>query len=174
MKQEALEVLRNRRAIRSYKDEKVPADLLQKVLEMGTYAPTAGGRQKPYIVAVQDPDTVKLLKKLNGRVMGNENADPYYGASTIILVLAPKEYGMADLDCASILVNMLNAAYAVGLGSVWVHRSHEVFESEEGKALLKKWGFEEELQGVCSMALGYAEGDHPEAAPRKEGYVRIV
>ena len=174
MKQEALEVLRNRRAIRSYKDEKVPAELLQKVLEMGTYAPTAGGRQKPYIVAVQDPDTVKLLKKLNGRVMGNENADPYYGASTIILVLAPKEYGMADLDCASILTNMLNAAYALGLGSVWVHRSHEVFESEEGKALVKRWGFEEELQGVCSMALGYAAVDQPEAAPRKEGYVRIV
>ena len=57
MKQEALEVLRNRRAIRSYKEEQVPADLLQKVLEMGTYAPTAGGRQKPYIVAVQDPET---------------------------------------------------------------------------------------------------------------------
>ena len=174
MKKEALEVLRNRRAVRSYKKDQVPEDLLKTILEMGTYAPTSGGRQKPYIVAVQDAETVAQLDKMNAKVMGNEDAHPYYGAPTIILILAPKGCPSAQLDCASICVNMLNAAYAVGLSSVWIHRSHEMFESEEGKELLKKWGFEEELEGVCSIALGYGDGPAPEAAERKKDYVRIV
>lgn len=42
---------------------------------------------------------------------------------------------------------------------------------EEGKELLKEWGLPQDLTGVASMALGYADGDHPAAKPRKEGYV---
>lgn len=171
---DALEVLKNRRSVRKFKKEQVPDDLLKKVLEAGTYAPTAMGSQKPYIIAVQNADDVKQLNRMNGRVMGNENAEPYYGAPTILLILAPAGYALIDLDCASICTNMVNAAYACGLGSVWVNRSKEMFSTEEGKALLKKWGFDEELQGSCSIALGYADCELPQPKPRKENYCTII
>ena len=47
--------------------------------------------------------------------------------------------------------NLMNAAYAAGVGSCWIHRAREVFDSEEGKALLKKWGIEGDYIGVGTL-----------------------
>ena len=63
------------------------------------------------------------------------------------------------------------AAASLGLGSVWVHREREIFDSEEGKALLQAWGLPETLRGVGSIALGYPAGAINEAAKRKDGYI---
>ena len=174
MKQEALEVLKNRRSIRKFKAQQITAEELDAVLEAGTYAPTAGGRQAPVMIAVQDAETVAALDAMNAKVMGDTSAHPYYGAPTVLLVMAPEDDALAELDCALIGGNLLNAAYAVGLGSCWIHRSREMFESAEGKALLKKWNLPETMRSVCSIALGYADCPHPEAAPRKSDYIRKV
>lgn len=172
MNNEALNVLKNRRAIRKYKAEQIKDSELDAVLEAGTYAPTGMGKQSPLIVAVQDPEKVAEIKKLNAKIIGNDS-DPYYGAPTIILIFSENAYDkeIGILDAASVCVNMLNAAYAVGLGSCWIHRAYPMFESDEGKALLKKWGLSENLRGVASIALGYADCEHPQARPRRDGYV---
>lgn len=172
MKNEALEVLKNRRSIRKFKPEQISEQELLTVLEAGTYAPTARGMQTPVIIAVQDPGDRDTVSRLNARVAGKDS-DPYYGAPTIIIVLAPKDKFCA-INSTAVLTNMLNAAYAVGLGSCWIHRPEEVFQTEEGKALLKKWGVEEEVEGVGSIALGYADCEHPQPKPRKENYYRII
>ena len=70
--------------------------------------------------------------------------------------------------------NMLNAAYAAGLGSCWIHRSKDIFSSEKGKVLLKQLSLPENLMGVASIALGYANGELPKTAPRKENYILHV
>lgn len=173
MKKEALEVLLNRRAIRKFKADPIPSDLLDAVLEAGTFAPTGSGKQSPLIVVLQDEEKVNKAKKLNAAVMGMDR-DPYYGAPVILLVLATDRAvneEIAILDSAAVTTNLLNAAYAVGLGSCWIHRCKEMFEREEGKALLKEWGLPENLRGVCSIALGYPDCDHPTPIPRKEGYI---
>lgn len=172
MKTEALEVLKNRRSIRKFKPEQITKEELDLVLEAGTYAPTGANKQAPFIVVVQDPATVAKLDKMNGKI-ANPNAEihPYYGAPTIILVLAPTDWLTPVEDGSLVMGNMLNAAYAVGLGSIWIHRAKEIFESAEGKEMLKQWGLPENLRGVGSMALGYADCPHPEASPRKEGYI---
>ncbi len=180
MKQEALEVLKNRRAIRKFKSEQIKDEELQAVLEAGTYAPTGMGMQTPLIVAVQNPEDVATLNRLSAENMVNNPRPgtlPYYGAPTIILVLSTslaKNEFLGTLDAASVTTNMLNAAYAVGLGSCWIHRAKEIFESEEGKALLKKWGIEEPVRGVCSIALGYSDMEQPTPKPRREGYTKII
>lgn len=172
MKLEALEVLKNRRSIRKFKAEQVDKATLDIVLEAGTYAPTARGLQSPTIVAVQDSQTVAQLDALNARVWpGHEKSAPYYGAPTIILVLIPEDKFIDYMDAASVCTNMLNAAYAAGLGSCWINRPKEMFETEEGKALLRKWGLPETMIGVCSIALGYADCPHPEAKARKADYI---
>ena len=149
MKFEALEVLKNRRAIRAYKPEQITDEALNAVLEAGTYAPTGGGTQGVKIVAVQSPENVAAVDALNAKVLNNPGAHPYYGAPTILLVLA----------------------YAVGLGSCWIHRCKQMFELPEGKALLKQWGLPETLTGVASIALGYAACEQPVAKPRKADYI---
>ena len=173
MKKEAMEVLLNRRAIRKFKNDPIPAEILDAVLEAGTFAPTGSGKQSPVILVLQDEEKVNKAKALNAKVMGTDR-DPYYGAPVILLVLATERAvneEIAILDAAAVTTNLLNAAYAAGLGSCWIHRCKEMFAMEEGKALLKEWGIEENLRGVCSIALGYADCDHPVPIPRKENYI---
>lgn len=171
MKNEALEVLKNRRSIRQYKPQQIAPAELDAVLEAGTYAPTGGGRQSPVIVAVQDPATVAALNKLNAKVMGDESAQPYYGAPTILVVFAPQDASTPVEDGSCVLDHMLCAAYAAGLGSCWIARPKEMFELPEGKELMKKWGLADNMMGIGSVALGYADGPAPEVSPRKVGYV---
>lgn len=167
---ETLNNLKTRRSIRSYLTKQVEKDLLEQVLEAGTFAPTGGGKQVPIIVAVQDPVTVKQLSRMNAQVIGNDS-DPYYGAPTVLVVLAERSRRTYLLDGAAVMTTLVNAAHAVGLGSCWIHRAKEMFESEEGKALLQKWGIEGDYEGVGQVVLGYPAGAAPEPAPRKENYV---
>ena len=174
MKQEALEVLRNRRSIRKFKSEQIKDEELNIVLEAGTYGPTAMGLQTPLIIAVQNKEDVALIDHLSASIMGRGDSGAYYGAPTIILVFytdRARNENFGVIDASSVTTNMLNAAYAVGLGSCWIHRCHEIFETEQGKALLEKWGIKEHVVGVASIALGYADMPQPEPKPRREGYV---
>lgn len=165
-----LENIKTRRSVRAYKADEVPEEMLNAVLEAGTYAPTGMGKQSPVIVAVTDKATRDTLMKMNAAVMG-VSSDPYYGAPVIVLVLADPTAHTYVQDASCVLENMMLAAHALGLGSVWVNREKEMFESKEGKALLKKWNLPSTLAGVGSIALGYPAGVLPEAKPRKDGYI---
>ena len=112
----------------------------------------------------------KQIEKLNAAVMGKD-IDPYYGAPVIVLVLADGAANTFVEDASCVLENMMLAAASLGLGSVWIHREREIFDSEEGKALLRQWGLPQTLRGVGSIALGYAAAPAPAPAPRKEGYI---
>lgn len=100
-----------------------------------------------------------------------KDTDPYYGAPVLVLALADPASSTWVEDASCALENMMLAAHALGLGSVWVHREREIFDSEAGKALLRAWGLPETLRGVGSIALGYASGPAPAPAPRKDGYI---
>lgn len=165
-----LEDLKSRRSCRAYTAQQISKEELNQVLEAGMYAPTGMGRQSPIMVAVQDPDTVRELSRLNARVMGS-STDPFYGAPTVIVVLADPEIGTYREDGSLVMGNLLNAAHAVGLGSCWIHRAREVFDSPEGKALLKKWGVPEKYVGIGNCILGYAAQPAAAPKPRKADYI---
>ena len=167
---EVLKSLETRRSIRSYLPEQTRDEELNQVLEAGTYAPTGMGRQSPVMVAVQKPELVKKLSQMNAAVMGSAD-DPFYGAPTVIVVLANADVPTYREDGALVMGNLLNAAHAVGLGSCWINRAKEVFESEGGRQLLKEWGIEGNYVGIGNCILGYIKGDVPEAKPRKDGYI---
>ena len=167
---EAMNNLLTRRSIRRYKDTQVPDDLLEQVLEAGLYAPTGMNTQNIVMVAVRDQETRDLMSKLNAAVMGSDR-DPFYGAPCVIVVLGYADGYPVVENGSLVLGNLMNAAHAVGLGSCWIHRAKQVFESPEGKALLRRWGLSEDLVGVGNCILGYADED-PAPKPRKEG--RIV
>lgn len=173
MTNEVLNTIRARRSVRQYRPDPVPEEMLNAVLEAGTYAPTGGGRQSPTIVAVTSEGTRRDLSEQNAAVMGRE-ADPYYGAPVILLVLADPAAATFVEDGSCVLENRMLAAASVGLGSVWVHREREIFDSEAGKALLREWGLPETLRGVGSIALGYGAAPAPQPKPRKEGYTLKV
>ncbi len=170
MTNEVLEIIKKRRSVRFYKQEAVPEELLDAVLEAGTFAPTGMNKQSPVIISVTSEKYRKELSRLNAEVLGKET-DPYYGAPAIVLVLANPEIGTFVEDASCVLENMMLAAASLGLGSVWVNRERQIFDSERGKELLREWGLPERLRGVGSIALGYAAAPLSEAAKRKENYI---
>ena len=136
MEKNFLSLIKTRRSVRAYKSEPVPSEALDAILEAGTYAPTGGGHQSPTIIAITDPKYRREIAKLNAEVMGS-NTDPYYGAPVVILVLADGSASTYVEDGSCVLENMMLAAHALGLGTVWVHREREIFDSERGKDLLR-------------------------------------
>lgn len=164
------ENLKNRRSVRKYKPEQVSDAHLDAILEAGLYAPSGMNTQNAYMVAVRDKETRDQLSRMNAAVMGTDN-DPFYGAPCVVVVLVEPERYTAVEDGSLVLGNLMNAAYEAGVGSCWIHRAKQMFESDEGKALLRKWGLREDLIGVGNCILGYP-AENPAPKPRREG--RIV
>ena len=166
---EAMYNLLNRRSVRKYADRQVPDELLDQVLEAGLYAPTGMNTQNIYMVAVRDKETRDQMMRMNAAVMGSQN-DPFYGAPCVIVVLGDASGYPVVENGSLVLGNLMNAAHAVGLGSCWIHRAKQTFETEEGKALLRKWGLPEHLVGIGYCILGFA-AEEPVTRPRKEGRI---
>ncbi|WP_417182044.1 nitroreductase [Blautia sp.] len=167
---EVLEVIKSRRSIRKYKSDMVPQDKLEKIIEAGTYAATGMGKQSPIIVAVTNKELRDKLSAMNAKIMG-VNSDPFYGAPVVLIVLADKNRPTYVYDGSLVMGNLMLEAEAQGVGSCWIHRAKEEFESEEGKEILKSLGIEGDYEGIGHCVLGYADGSAPKAAPRKDSYV---
>ena len=167
---EAMTNLLERRSVRKYEDRQIPDDLLDQILEAGLYAPTGMNTQNIYMVAVRDRETRDQLMRMNAAVMGREG-DPFYGAPCVIVVLGDATGYPVVENGSLVLGNLMNAAHALGLGSCWIHRAKQTFETEEGKALLRAWNLPDHLVGIGNCILGFA-AETPDARPRKEG--RIV
>lgn len=171
MTNEVIESMVKRRSIRKYKTQQISDEELNAVLRAGEYAPTGRGSQSPKMVVVQDKETILLLSKINARIMG-VNSDPFYGAPTVIVVFADKNCVPTYVEDGSLVMgNLMNGAYAVGLGSCWIHRAKETFETPEGKELMKKWGIGDSYVGIGNCVLGYADMDLPEPKERKKDYI---
>lgn len=167
---QTLENLKQRRSIRSFLPEQITDAELDAVLEAGTFAPTGMNRQSPLIVAVQDKNTLARLRRMNAQILGNPDADPFYGAPTVVIVFADKTVRTYREDGSLVIGNLCNAAHAVGVGSCWIHRAREEFETEEGKQLMRQWGIPDCYEGIGHCILGYAQST-PEVKPRKDGYI---
>lgn len=174
MENVVLESLKSRRSVRKFLDKPVEQEKLDAILEAATYAPTGMGRQSPVIVLVKDRELVKKISMMNAQVMG-QNVDPFYGAPVVAIVFGNRAAVPTWQDDACLVAgNLLNAAHAVGVDSCYIYRAKEVFASEEGLALLKEWGLDENYVGVANCILGYGDGPAPAAKPRKADYIKIV
>lgn len=170
---ETLRILENRRSCHNFKPDMITDEELNAVIKAGTYAPTGMGKQSPIIIAITNPDKVKEFSKANAAIMG-ANIDPFYGAPVILVVLADKTVPTYKYDGSLVMGNLLNAAESLGLGSIWIHRAKEEFESDFGKNLLKKLGIEGDYEGIGHCALGYKAEPSKAVAPRKDHYVYYV
>ena len=166
-----ISAIEKRRSVRAFETEQIETDELKQILEAGTYAASGRGLQSGRIVVVQDPETIALLSRLNAAVLGADT-DPFYGAPTVLIVLADKNVNTFVEDGSLIMGNLMLAAYSLGIGSCWIHRAREVFETEEGRRLLEKWGIPENYQGVGHCILGYAiQNKIAQPKPRKEDFI---
>ena len=169
-----LECMETRRSVRAYLPNAVPEEKLECILRAGLYAASGMGRQSAMILCVTDKALRDRLMRMNAAIMGTPEKDPFYGAPCVLVVLADRSIPTAVYDGSLVLGNMMLAAHAEGLGSCWIHRAREEFDSDEGKAILHDLGVEGDYEGVGHLIVGYADGTEPEAKPRREGRVLRV
>lgn len=167
---EVIKSIISRRSVKSYKPDQVHAEMLDAILEAGTYAPTGRNRQSPIIIAVTDKATRDRLAKLNAEIMGFDG-DPFYGAPAVLAVLADKSCPTYLYDGSLVMENLMLAAHSLGLGSCWIHRAKETFERAEGKAILASLGIEGDYEGIGNCIIGYPDKLPAPQSPRKENYI---
>ncbi len=164
-----------RRSIRKFKPDMVEKELIDQIIEAGLYAASGVGRQSTRIIAVTNKELRDKISRDNQKIGGwKDGFDPFYGAPVILIVLAEKDWVTSVYDGSLVMGNLMLAAHTLGLGSCWIHRAKEEFEMDEYKALLSNLGLEGEFEGIGHCALGYVDGEQPQAAPRKENHVFFI
>lgn len=166
-----LECMETRRSVRAYLPDAVPEEKLDRILRAGLYAASGMGWQSAMILCVTDKTLRDRLMRMNAAVMGVPDKDPFYGAPCVLVVLADRTVPTHVYDGSLVLGNMMLAAHAEGLGSCWIHRAREEFDSDEGKAILRDLGIDGDYEGIGHLIIGYTDGAEPEAKPRREGRV---
>ncbi len=167
---ETISCLLNRRSVRAYRPEQIKPAELETILQAGLYAPSAMNLQSSIMLVIQDRETISMLSRLNAMVMGRDT-DPFYGAPTVIVVLADKNAPNHVQDASLVMGNLMNAAFSLGVDSCWINRAREVFEMPEARALLREKGISDDYVGVGNCILGYRSGELPAAPPRREGRI---
>ena len=169
---EIIKAMEERRSIRKFKPEMPKKEDLQQIVEAGLYAANGMGRQATITVAVTNKELRDKLSAINCKIGGwDEGIDPFYGAPAILIVLAEKDWRNRVYDGSLVMGNMMLAAHSLGLGSIWIHRAKEEFEMPEYQQLLNELGVEGEWEGIGHCAVGYIDGEMPEAAERKPNRV---
>ncbi len=160
-----LEIMQNRRSVRTYTGEKIPKDKLEKILQAGLLSPSGRNRKPWEFVVVQEKDMLEKLSHCRvGAAKMLENA-----GCAIVVFADPEKTDVWVEDCSITMSNMHLLADALGLGSCWIQgrlREAENKESTEAycRSLLNvpdKYVLEAILSiGVCN--------EHPKAHTLEE------
>ena len=168
-------IIRERRSIRKFKPDMVPKDMIKEIIEAGIYAASGRGKQAPAVIAVTNRELRDRISAENRKIGGwEEGFDPFYGAPVILIVIADKEIPTAVYDGSLTLGNMMLKAHELGLGTCWIHRAREEFESDLGKEILASLGIKGSFEGVGHLALGYADCALPDIPPRNDNRVFYI
>lgn len=172
---EVIKAMKERRSIRKFKSDAVSNTDIEQIIEAGLYAANGRGQQKVITVAVTNKKLRDKISADNAKIMGKtSNLDPFYGAPVILIVLAEKDWSTHVYDGSLVMGNMMLAAHSLGLGSCWIHRAKEEFETPEYKDMLKELGIEGEYEGIGHCAIGYIDGENPPAPARKDNRVFYI
>ena len=170
---EVMDKMLSRRSVRAYSDKMPTQEQIAEIIKAGTYAATGRDLQSPIIIAVTNREMRDKLSAMNAKIM-NADFDPFYGAPVVLIVLADKNVPTHVYDGSLVMGNLMLAAHDLGLGSCWIHRAREEFESEEGKEILRSLGIEGEYEGIGHCVIGYPEGEYPADKPRKDNWVYYI
>ena len=167
---EVLKNIKTRRSIRKFKSTMPDKEDIKQIVEAGLYAPSGKNRQATITLVITNKELRDKLSKTNCEIGGwDKDFDPFYGAPVVMVVLGDKSAPTSIYDGSLVMENMMLAAHSLGLGSIWIHRAKQEFEKDEFKQLLKDLGVEGEYEGIGNLALGYVDGEEPEASKRNEG-----
>jgi len=147
---DALTAIQTRRSVRKYREGKVSDELINKILEAGMNAPSAGNEQPWHFIVIKDRKILNEIPKFS----------PYAGmvkqADFAILVCGDikleKYEGYWVQDCSAATQNILLSAHALGLGAVWTG----VYPREDRvKGFRKQLNIPDDVTPFAFIPVGY-------------------
>lgn len=171
---EAIRNIYERRSCRSFLAQQITEAELKEVLDAGMQAPSAMNQQSWFMVAIQNPEKVEAVRKLCVESCKMQpDANPFYGAPTIILVFGKQGNIAPEKDASLAMQNMMLAAQAMNLGSCWINCVNPAFATEAGRAMAKEFGLPDGYAPVGSLALGLPSGVKPRDKQVLQNYVIV-
>lgn len=172
-----LDYIKSRRSTRKFKSDKVPAELLNQVIEAGRYAPSGGNNQSTHFIVVENKDILTELarlakeefskmqieentyKSLANSINASKNGNYvfHYNCPVLIITANKREYGNNIADCSCALENMMLMANALDLGSVWINQLRWLNENPIMVAKMKELGMADDERVYGALAVGYAD-----------------
>lgn len=183
---ETLEVIKERRSIRVFKDEQIKDEELQAVLEAGLYAPSAMNEQSWHFTVIQNAELLEKFTQIAKNTFAKSDIDQlksmanndkykaFYNAPTAIIISGNVKATNTEADTAAATENILLAAKAIGLGACWIGSMPFIFGNGNNDDFKKELGIPEDYNPINSIALGYAAAENSKAPARKEHKVNII
>ncbi len=172
---EVLKAMIERRSIRNFKSSPIDEAVIGSIIEAGLYAASGRNFQGVKIISVTNKELRDRISEMNRKIGGwKEGFDPFYGAPVVLIVIADKSRPTFLYDGSLVMGNLMLAAHSLGIGSCWIHRAKEEFESDEGKKILTDLGIEGDWEGIGHCVLGYADGEKTDAPERKSRRVYYI
>ncbi len=131
-----LPLIKKRRSVRGFKDDKLPMDVVMRIIEAGRHAPSSGNLQNWHFIIVDDREIINSLM--------NACYDQNWIATASHLIVVVGDPHKAEIyytrkgvrytvqNCAAATQNMILEATSLGIGSCWIG----AYNDEEIKDIL--------------------------------------
>lgn len=174
--------LMTRRSIRAYKETPVPHEIMDVVLRCGIHAPNGMNKQPWEIRVVDNQEILNAMTEAYLEGMDENNPrypknDPKFrnmfrNAPTVVFIAM--EPGLcSQVDCGLLAGNMVNAAWAYGIGSCIQMAPMQFMNSDAGRPYLEKLAFSEGYEFLMAIGFGYPD-ETPAPKPRDEEKIQYI
>lgn len=170
---QTLETILGRRTVRSFNPSPISEELLNQLLLAGRYAPSAMGLQGRHFTVIQNRDLMRDIADATAKNGGKfvPGHIPFYNAPTVIVLSVPEsaKYGREDAACS--IMNIMNAAYSLGLGTCYICSTNPGLNDPK---ILDRLRLPEHYLPVGCVCVGRAEGALPAPKERRSGDVSFI
>ncbi len=181
-KNPVIENIMARRSVRAYKEQAVPRELLEQVVECGINAPNAMNAQQWEVRVVEskawiDKATEAYKQSVKGTPAEKMVADPSFknmfrnAPAVIFIGHKPSKY--TAVDCGLMAENMMLAAQSLGLGTVCMASPVMFLTQAAGAEFLSSLSFSEGYEPLICIGIGYAD-EAPAAKPRNKEVIKYI
>lgn len=183
---ETLKVIMNRRSIRQYKAKQVADSELRQILEAAINAPNARNQQKWHFSVIQNKKMIDRMVDIIKENITNSNIEflkkrisepgyqTFHHAPTVIMVSGDEKTQFIEIDCGLAAENIALSAASLNIGSCVITSPDLLFASAKGNAMKKEMGFPDGYKYICTVTLGYQDGETPEAKPRSNDAINYI
>ena len=181
-KNPVIENIMARRSVRAYKEQAVPRELLEQVVECGINAPNAMNAQQWEVRVVEskawiDKATEAYKQSVKGTPAEKMVAEPSFknmfrnAPAVIFIGHKPSKY--TAVDCGLMAENMMLAAQSLGLGTVCMASPVMFLTQPAGAEFLSSLSFSEGYEPLICIGIGYAD-EAPAAKPRNKEVIKYI